>query len=377
VKFETFHFEVKDLLTQFCNAFDSIVIKRFDNNRNVVSKINVRYLYSPKQRVLYDLVNKAQNIDIPCIAVNISSISRDESRVFNKLDGFYENSVSKSYFYKTPIPVNIDVSMSIITKYQTDLDQILTNFIPYTNPYIIISWKVPKDVNLPYLQEIRSEVLWSGSISMNYPTELDGSSKYRITADTSFTIKGWMFRNDNNPVGNIYTIDTNFYGVSAIDVDLNTTIDDLVRYNNSLSASVDTLQILALPALSSTETSFIFDGNKATTTTLYIGNLPVIFIRGAFFSTLPQMEYTKKVFLSANTLGILPTLSSVNFYSNTSVSATNPPFSAYEIVKNGGNIDYFENAISITLPPISSATNYSIIISNESGYKTYITGVIQ
>ena len=88
MRFETFHFEVKDLVTQFCNAFDSVVIKRYDSNRNVVSKINVRYVYAPKQRVLYDLVNKAQNIDIPCIAISVNGISRDESRVFNKLSGF-------------------------------------------------------------------------------------------------------------------------------------------------------------------------------------------------------------------------------------------------------------------------------------------------
>lgn len=374
VKFETFHFEVKDLLTQFCNAFDSIVIKRFDSNRNVVSKINVRYLYSPKQRVLYDLVNKAQNIDIPCIAVNITSISRDESRVFNKLDGFYENSVSKSYFYKTPIPVNIDVSMSIITKYQTDLDQILTNFVPYTNPYIIISWKVPKDVNLPYLQEIRSEVLWSGSIGMNYPTELDGSSKYRITADTSFTIKGWMFRNDNNPVSNIYTIDANFYSVSSVDVDLNTSIDELVRYNNSLSGSKDTITVKALPEKPTI--SFTYDTNTLNVGSFIIGNLPKITLSGGFLSELTQMEYTKKVFLSSNNTSILPTLSSVDFYSGTSLASSNPPFSAYEIVLNGGNVIYAGEDISITLPPISTNCLFDLIVANESGYKSYLHGTI-
>lgn len=382
MKFETFHFEIKDLLTQFCNAFDSVVIKRFDKDRNVVSKINVRYLYSPKQRVLYDLVNKAQNIDIPCIAVTITGVSRDESRVFNKLSGFYENSVSKSYFYKTPIPVNIEVSMSIIAKYQTDIDQILTNFIPYTNPYIIISWKVPEGINLTNLQEIRSEVLWSGSMNMSYPTEIDGSAKYRITADTSFTIKGWMFRNDNNPVGNIYTIDSNFYSVSSIGINLNTSIEELNAYNLSLSGSKDTIQLTALPPVSGVSTAFIFDNNKAVPTVLQIDNLPKIVVRGLFYSDLPQLEYTKKVFLSANQANILPKLSAVDFYSGTTVAATNPPFSAYEIVTNGGLVEYipeanYVNAVSITLPPVSAATNYSIIICNESGYKTYVTGVIQ
>lgn len=373
MRFETFHFEIKDLLTQFCNAFDSVVIKRFDNNRNVVSNINVRYVYAPKQRVLYDLVNKAQNIDIPCIAVSVNSISRDESRVFNKLDGFYSNTVSKSYHYKTPIPVNIDVNMSIITKYQTDIDQILTNFIPYTNPYVIISWKVPENINLPNLQEIRSEVLWSGSIGMSYPVELGETAKYRITADTSFTIKGWMFRNDNNPVGNIYQINTNHYPVSEIDVTLE---NDITSYNAKLSSVKETITLTALPPVSATYTSFVYKDNIVETNIISLTNLPKIIISGEFYSDLSQYEYSKQVFLSTNNY-VLPTLSAVDFYSMTSVSANNPPFSAYEITTNGGEITYGNRNIVITLPPVSAATDFYIVVSNESGYKSYVQGVIQ
>lgn len=374
MRFETFHFEVKDLITQFCNAFDSVVIKRYDTNRNVISKINVRYVYAPKQRVIYDLVNKAQNIDIPCIAISVNGISRDESRVFNKLDGFYNSNVGKSYYYKTPIPINIDVSMSIISKYQTDIDQILSNFIPYSNPYIIISWKVPEDIQLVNLQEIRSEVLWSGQIAMSYPTELGELAKYRITADTSFTIKGWMFRSDNTPVNNIYTVNTNFYPVSAIDVTLET---DIASYNNTLSSDKEVIRVTALPPVSSTFSTFIYDGNPVESTTIILNNLPKISIAGLFLSDLPQMGYTRQVFLSANNLTILPKLSSVDFYSGTSVSNNNPPFSAFEIETNGGEVVYGNSNIFITLPPISAVANYTIIVSNESGYKSYVQGVIQ
>lgn len=374
MRFETFHFEIKDLLTQFCNAFDSVVIKRFNNQRQTVSKINVRYLYSPKQRVLYDIVNKAQNIDLPCIAITIGGIARDDSRVFNKLDGFYENSVAKSYFYKTPIPVNITVNMSIIGKYQTDIDQILTNFIPYTNPYIIISWKVPTDIQLPYMQEIRSEVMWDGGVSLSYPTEIDAGTKYRVTADTSFTIKGWLFRNDNNPVSNVYTVSANFYPVSAIDVDDYYSAQQLQTYNNQLSGNKDTIVIKALP--DTTNITFTYGNNTLGTGYFEIGNLPKITLNGGFLSNNPQMEYTKKVFLSANNT-VLPTLSSVDFYSGTSLASSNPPFSAYEITTNGGQVTYDGSIILINLPPVSASCNFSLIVSNESGYKSYLQGVIQ
>lgn len=218
MKNETFHFEIKDLITQFVAAFDNIVIKRFDKDRNPVNRVQVRYVYAPKQRVIYDLVNRAQNITLPVVAININSVSRDETRVFNKLAGFYvsrgytENDTqSVSQFYRTPVPVNIQINMSIISKFQTDMDQIISNFVPYNNPYIILSWKVPGTILQHAVpQEIRSEVLWDGGITLSYPTDIAANEKYRIVGDTAFTIKGWLFPYVQNPTGNIYFIENNF-----------------------------------------------------------------------------------------------------------------------------------------------------------------------
>ena len=106
-----------------------------------------------------------------------------------------------------PVPVNITVNMSILTEYQTDMDQILSNFVAYSNPYIIISWKIPEDFGVGYTQEIRSEVLWNGSIPLDYPIEQTANSKPRINAETSFTIKGWIFPAvPDDPFKNIFFI---------------------------------------------------------------------------------------------------------------------------------------------------------------------------
>ena len=90
----TYHWEVKDLLTQFLQAFDGAIVKRYNNQRIAGNIIGVRYVYAPKQRVLHDLVNKSQHITLPAVAFWITSISRDNTRVFNKLYGQYavENS---------------------------------------------------------------------------------------------------------------------------------------------------------------------------------------------------------------------------------------------------------------------------------------------
>jgi hypothetical protein len=217
MKAQAYHFEIKDLITQFVAAFDNIVIRRYNADRSVDSQVHVRYVYSPKQRVMFDLVNKAQNITVPVVSVSISSINRSAERVFNKIHGFYYGQYATSSAHvRTPVPVDISVNVSILAKFQTDMDQILSNFVPYNNPYIIISWKVPSDFGLPTDLEIRSEVLWSGSVTMSYPTELNATDKYKITADTSFTIKGWLFPDTSNAVGNIYYVNSNFFNEASI-----------------------------------------------------------------------------------------------------------------------------------------------------------------
>lgn len=226
MKNQTYHFEVKDLITQFVTAFDDIIINRYDKNRIPQNKVQVRYVYAPKQRVLYDLVNLAQNITVPVVSINMSSISRDEARVFNKINGYYFpsgtsdiSSGSTSIHYNSPVPVNITVNMSIMTKFQTDMDQILSNFIPYNNPYIILSWKVPLDLSssgFAIPQEIRSEVLWDGNITLSYPTDINPTDKYKIVGDTSFTIKGWLFPSTQSPAGNIFYITENLTATTIV-----------------------------------------------------------------------------------------------------------------------------------------------------------------
>lgn len=241
MKLQTFHFEIRDLLTQFITAFDGIIIKRYDKNRVPQNNVQVRYVYAPKQRVMYDLVNLAQNITVPVVSINISNVARDEARVFNKINGYYfptgnsdKAPGQSSIHYNSPVPVNITVNMSIMTKYQTDMDQILSNFIPYNNPYIVLSWKVPLDLSTTGFatpQEIRSEVLWNGSVNLSYPTDIAANEKYKVVGDTSFIIKGWLFPATQDPVGNIFYIDSNFYAV-----DMLTSVSQLTATNFGLTA---------------------------------------------------------------------------------------------------------------------------------------------
>jgi hypothetical protein len=173
---------------------DDIIIARRprQNFDDAIDWIKVRFVYSPKQRVLLDLLDKAQNIQLPVVAFYLGGINRDSNRVWNKLDGFYSQSPDPAYNKKIsqPNPIDITLNCTILTKYAGDMDQILTNLIAYTNPQHILSWRIP---GIPD-QEIRSPVIWNGSVSTTYPTDLNATQVARYQADTSFTIKGWIFK---------------------------------------------------------------------------------------------------------------------------------------------------------------------------------------
>tara|TARA_R110000787_G_scaffold79296_1_gene173433 strand:- start:4310 stop:5452 length:1143 start_codon:yes stop_codon:yes gene_type:complete len=356
VRARPFYFEIKDMLTQFVAAFDDIVIGRFNKDRKEKDKINVRYVYAPKQRVLYDLVNETKTLTLPVVSVNVNNISRDESRVFNKLDGFYyqanigEEKVSRHI--KAPVPINITLSVSVLARYQTDMDQILSNFVPFCNPYVIISWKVPKKFNLSVEQEIRSEVLWTGDISMSYPTDLAASQKARITADTTFTIKGWLFKDTDDPAGNIFFVDNNFHNETKLEY-----------YDNYESLSGNTYTYPTSTNIDDRVSSFELSGSPFITDIFYNGVLlqdnftisantsGTIILNGSGFTN------TETVLFSTNNETVYTNLTSIsNFSRQEAVSGQSIPFTILN-----------DNTIIFSSPKITSGT-LRFIPLNKAGY---------
>ena len=301
MKEDPYYFEIKDMVAQFIAAFDDIVIKRFNKNREIQDRLNVRYVYAPKQRVLHDLINENKTITLPVVSVNITGISRDTSRVFNKLDGFYyssnENNELTSKHVKSPIPINLNLSVSILSRYQTDVDQIISNFVPFCNPYVVISWPLPKAFNVNVPQEIRSEVLWDSNVNISYPVELAGNQKARVTADTSFTVKGWLFKDIEDPAGNIFYIKQNFIA------------DDLITEYESLTGT----------ALSGHSTEFFEVSGSPFVSGIYVNGVllqePLLIDReenGDFVITLKgsSLSYTTGLLLSSTELSELSSVTS-------------------------------------------------------------------
>jgi hypothetical protein len=356
---KTFNFEIRDLLTQFIAAMDDVVISRYNKDREEKEKIKVRYIHAPKERVFYDLVNKAQNITLPVISVNITGIQRDETRVFNKIDGFYEpvrrDTQSKlTSHVAMPVPVNLSVAVSIITNYQSDLEQIISNFVPYSNPYIVISWNTPESFKINNIEEIRSEVLWDGNIQIEYPTDIESSSKPRFSGNTTFTIKGWLFPSaDKDYYKNIYFVNNHFRLTEKYNLNYDLLSIDLSAIN--AETLTENVYISGAPLISNLYLTKEDGPFELSGKNIVIGNKNKFIIFGQ------NLQYTTSIILSGDSSNLYTNLTSLSY-------SYYPPISGYVLPKENYSI-MNKNAIHLNLPSLNNNSNINIIISNDIGWK--------
>ena len=341
MKKETYYFEIKDLITQFVAAFNDVIIRRYNNEREVEDRLHVNFVYAPKNRVLADIINKAQHIKLPVISVFPTGFARDPSRVFNKIEGpMYPSLIHKDSYEKTlqPVPVNISVGMSIITRFQHDMDQILSNWIPYCDPYIVLSWKMPY-TNL----ELRSHVMWSGNVSISDPKELQHTQPYRWVSDTQFTIEGWLFKKPENPAGIIYKIDTDFTAVS----DIFQNYDIMSAFESDITT--DSFTISARPTITEVSPFLYFPPTGPNKFNIF-GNM---------------YDYVTNVYVSGSD-GVFGNMSTFNpAATNAAISALYPPFSGVEVT------DWTllnNNHIEFNMPSAIGSGKIDVIVFNDAGY---------
>ena len=353
----TFNWEIQTLLEQFVAAFNDVVIKRYTNKKTQVpplSGIKVNYVYGPKQRIFNNLKTPAPGgLTVPAIAVSIGGISRDPNRVFNKNDGFavpYNTSITPSDILKQipqPVPININVNMTLITRYQSDMDQLISNFAPYCDPYIVISWKVPTlDGSLsPY--EIRTEVLWNGNINLSYPNDVGPTVPFRIVGDTGFTIKGWIFKKIDEVYKKIYVINSDYNTFNNDENNLLVDVDELNTKWYTISARPQPKRINPYKAIA-------FQSPVSSNT------ISVNVFGKSFFDVT-------NVYVSASNYEMFDTNTLYNpFSAIDSLSAKYPAF--YGLVVPSFTL-FNENFLTFDLPTNPKTVGYfDVIIENEAGY---------
>ena len=337
----TYNFEISTLIAQFLDAINGIKIRRWDRSDSHSAPIqhgdiiSPTILYAPKQRVIHDYINNQAQHRLPVVSCCISNISRDSSRIFNNLEGpslSYDEGGGRTEINQ-PIPISLQMSMSIMSKYQEDIDQILTNFIPYVKEYFVVSWPSPYLEN----QEIRTTVTWDGNINLEYPTDLTFNDHFRVIGNTSFTMLGWLFQaEDEVKDGFIHNIHTHFHAVSDIYCDYDSNVA------NANAATTDSDVISGRPTITESIPSISINQNTDS-----------IIIGGSMF------DYTSAFFLSG------ADLQPIEFFdfANTAVSANIPSFSALRVYPS--NIS--QNIAVLSIPSLTATSNIDIIAINNAG----------
>lgn len=181
----------------FMDVFNDIVIDRRDNLDTIQKTIKVPCVYGARSRMLKSLENRANTLKLPLIAVSIAGFSRDEGRA-HSVNIFKQLNVDGHFDIRNMVanPININYQVSILTKYQEDLDQILGNFVPFFNPDIYITWPNPYGGD-----NIKSQISWDGDFGITYPEDIGENEPWRTLAEGTFTFKTWMFPGMGAPAG--------------------------------------------------------------------------------------------------------------------------------------------------------------------------------
>lgn len=343
--------ETYNCLTQFVAAFDDCFVYRYTKDFQQKEKINVRYVMGPKQRVLYDIVNPSKNITVPVIAMEQTNLKRDSSRIQFKDQNIIRHHINDKNISKIPmpIPVTMDINVSIVANYKEDIDQIVSNFVPWCNPYFVISWKIPEEFGLDFIDELRTEVTWSGSIDYENPININNGDKYKIIGNTSFTIKGWIFPALETPAAPIYVVTTNFIAVSS-----GTILNGYDSYW-SLSAS-DTTDVIMISAYPEFTNCFI---NGRAYHSLSLNNLN----DQTFTFYGKRFDFNNYWYLSSN-------IALSGFELQEIDTAKFPTISAYRIPDNLITT-INDNIVSINFPYSGYNLyegNYTFVTSNSAGW---------
>ena len=343
-----YDFEVQTMVTAFMSALSDIVVTRYNGKREPRDRIKTRLVYAPKQRVLADILDKDQNLQLPVVAVYIGNITRDLARVTNKIVGTYAPQTNGGYVNQSsPLPIDLALNVTIVTRYQADMDQIISHILPYINPYFVVSWTTPGRRD----QEIRSNVFWDGNATFSYPYDISANQVARVTADLGFVFKGWMFPSKaQESTRSIYTIKTSYVGGdSGVPVEYLLTSD----YTSGLSASTnfaDYWQIDGAPPMPKTIEPYYVN----------TGAYQQFNVFGTGFKAI------NNVYLSGGPLSAVMTNQNP-FSAIPPLSATYPMFRGYKLPTEYWSYNK-DNYLTFIMPSASEAGFVDLIVEGPVGY---------
>lgn len=203
--FNYFYEEIfKKTVTAFGTLFNNIYIKHVNDEGKVVSTTRVPLAYGPTQKFLARLeqvpdLNKPVQIVLPRMSFELIGISYDPSRKATQTQSFLtcltsdSTQIRKAYL---PVPYNMNFELSIMTKLNDDMLQIVEQILPYFQPDFKLTITLVKDI-----AEKRDIPIVLDNIAMTDSYEGDFKDRRALIYTLKFTAKTFIF----GPVSPSYT----------------------------------------------------------------------------------------------------------------------------------------------------------------------------
>ena len=195
--FEYFYHEIlRRTVISFGNLFNNIEIKHKDASGNIKSVIKVPLAYGSTQKFLARLeqspnLNKPVQITLPRMSFEFVGLSYDGTRKVTTTQTFITSiagvgtDIRKAYM---PVPYNMSFELSIYTKLNDDMIQIIEQILPYFQP----SYNLTVDL-VESIGEKRDVPIVIENISMQDDYEGDFTTRRSLIYTIRFTAKTYLF----------------------------------------------------------------------------------------------------------------------------------------------------------------------------------------
>ena len=192
MRIQSFNDELTTANVVFSQLFRNITINRRSPETNQIEPVKVGCVIGSRSRIIKALENQQEKADftLPLIAITRTGLTRDPSRLSN-LHNEIRQSVNGriSYDMLTPVPINILYKVIIFAKYQSDIDMILSNWIPFFNNDVWVSVKHYKYTDLKFY----SQVVMDDTISESRNESPTNTQYDFCQAECNFTFKTVVF----------------------------------------------------------------------------------------------------------------------------------------------------------------------------------------
>lgn len=195
--FEYFYHEIlRKTIIGFGTLFNGITIKHKKNTGEVISLIKVPIAYGPIQKFLARVeqqpnLNSPVQMTLPRMSFEFVGLNYDPTRKVTSTQTFLSpvtsdsTDIRKAYM---PVPYNMDFELSIMTKLDDDMLQIIEQILPYFGPSYTISINL-----LDLIGEKRDVPVTLNSISMSDDYEGDYTNRRALIYTLRFTVKNYLF----------------------------------------------------------------------------------------------------------------------------------------------------------------------------------------